>query len=218
MKTTCDENLKTQGRLLEVAGAVFAEKGFRAATVREISRRAKTNVAAINYHFRDKKSLYIQAIRHWAEIAERRHPLDAGLGPEATAEDRFRAFVHAFMYRLLDEKRPSWHGKLMARELAEPTSALDMVVRNFYQPAVDRLCSIICELTGRGARDEVVSRCAFGVFGQCLYYRHARHVIGRLKMDGGVGRADVGELADHIAEFSLSALKAMSARKGKRRR
>src|SRR3954451_22724831 len=45
------ENLKTRQRLLEVAGEVFAEQGFKNATVREICKRAEANVAAINYHF-----------------------------------------------------------------------------------------------------------------------------------------------------------------------
>ena len=38
----------TRRRLLEAAGEVFAEHGFRAATVQEICRRADANIAAVN--------------------------------------------------------------------------------------------------------------------------------------------------------------------------
>src|SRR5438552_12326711 len=53
----------TQTRLLEVAGQVFAEKGFDGATVREICQRADANIAAVNYYFRDKEKLYIEAVK-----------------------------------------------------------------------------------------------------------------------------------------------------------
>ena len=49
---------ETRRQLLEAAGAVFAEAGYRDATVREICRRAHANIAAINYHFGDKEKLY----------------------------------------------------------------------------------------------------------------------------------------------------------------
>ena len=40
-------------RLLEAAGEIFAEHGFRNTTVREICKRADINLAAVNYYFRD---------------------------------------------------------------------------------------------------------------------------------------------------------------------
>jgi len=45
-------------RLLEAAGEVFAEHGFKGATIQEISQRASANIASVNYHFRDKETLY----------------------------------------------------------------------------------------------------------------------------------------------------------------
>src|ERR1700743_147511 len=48
----------TRKKLLEVAGRVFAEHGYYAATVRDICAQAGSNVAAVNYHFRDKLGLY----------------------------------------------------------------------------------------------------------------------------------------------------------------
>jgi AcrR family transcriptional regulator len=52
-----DSHVQTREALLEAAAQVFAELGFRAATVREICQRARANIASVNYHFGDKENL-----------------------------------------------------------------------------------------------------------------------------------------------------------------
>ena len=48
MKALRQDAARTQKNLLMAASEIFAEKGFRDATVAEISKKAATNVAAIN--------------------------------------------------------------------------------------------------------------------------------------------------------------------------
>jgi len=48
----------SENRLLDAAEAVFAERGFRAATTAEIARRAGLNKTLIHYYFRSKEGLY----------------------------------------------------------------------------------------------------------------------------------------------------------------
>jgi AcrR family transcriptional regulator len=51
-------NESTRERILEHARRLFAEKGFDATSVREITRAAGANLGAITYHFGSKESLY----------------------------------------------------------------------------------------------------------------------------------------------------------------
>ena len=199
------QDAKTHARLLEAAGEIFADRGFRAATIREICERAKANVAAAHYHFGDKEALYLEVLRSTAAEALKKYPPTLDLPAGATAEDKLHAFVRSLLLRISDKGRPAWHGKLMAREMAEPTAALDALLNDIYQPLVARLEDIVRELTGRA--DDEVLRCARSVLGQCLYYYHARQVIQRMTPQQKFEPADIELLAAHITRFSLAGLR-----------
>src|SRR4051794_32280307 len=93
-------------RLLDAAGEVFAEVGYRDATIREICRRAGANVAAVNYHFGDKERLYSATLRHFANASMERFPIvPHDLPRNATPEQRLRAFVGSFLQRLFSDER-----------------------------------------------------------------------------------------------------------------
>src|SRR5437868_11325514 len=108
---------RTRAKLLDAAGEVFSERGYYDATVREICARAGANVAAVNYHFRDKERLYTTCLARWAQTALEKYPPLLGLPADAPLEQRLEAFVHSFLLRLLDNSRFAWHGKLMSREM-----------------------------------------------------------------------------------------------------
>ena len=84
------DGVETRKRVLTAACAVFVEKGFRDATIAEICDRAGTNTASVNYHFRDKESLYVEVWRHTAQRAHALYPCDGNVPEDAPAEDRLR--------------------------------------------------------------------------------------------------------------------------------
>jgi AcrR family transcriptional regulator len=200
----------TRQRLLEIAGEVFAEQGFRAATIRDICARADANVAAVNYHFGDKEALYRDVLDHAHAIALRRYPPDLGTTPDSSAEDRLRAFVRAFVLRLLDDGVPAWLGKLMAREMIEPTGALDGIVETVLRPMFRRLVGIVGEIAGPDADPKLVRLSAQSVVGQCLFYRHAQECLRRLGKDAESGQGKAERIAQHVTSFSLAAIRTLA--------
>ncbi len=198
--------LETSRQLLEAAAEVFARQGYRATTVREICRAAGANVAAVNYHFGGKEELYSAVLKQAHQCAYEKYPTDLGLRPGATAEQRLAAFVRAFLLRIFGEGRSAWHGKLMAREMIEPTHALDELVAERIRPLAKQLGEIVGALVGRPAGDQRVRMACLSIVGQCLFYHHCRPVISRLFPDEVFGVAEVDRLADHITRFSLAAL------------
>jgi len=216
MESGRERQESTKTRLLEAAGEVFSEKGFRAATVRDICSRAGTNVSAVNYHFRDKEGLYVAVLEYSHVLALRKYPPDWGLREGASAEERLHAFILSFLLRFLAEGFPSWHGKLMAQEITDPTRALKHVVEKAIRPLFNSLVEIVEELipVGEGAgsaASEAAYLCAMSVVGQCVHRYVSRHVTAFLRPNP-VDTPEIEQLADHITRFSIGGIREIASR------
>jgi AcrR family transcriptional regulator len=196
----------TRTRLLEAAGEVFAERGFRDATVREICTRAGANIAAVNYYFQGKEGLYAQVVNYAQTCMHAAYPIT--VDHNAPAEDRLVQFVRAFVQRVVNDDRPAWHTKLMAREMVEPTAALDSVVAHTIRPTFALLSSIITGLWPQ-VRPDQLGLAASSIVGQCLMHRNCRPVLERLFPDRAYGHKEIAALANHIAQFSLAGIRAL---------
>ena len=195
----------TRERLIEAAGEAFAEHGFQGATIKDICLRAEANIAAVNYHFRDKNTLYLEVLRFAQKYAREKypHPMpDSGLPPE----ERLREYVVKFMMRILDTGRPAWHSKLMAREMVDPTAALDEVVKETVAPNFTILSDIVRDLLGGAFNAEEIRLATSSVLSQCLFYFHCRNVIERLSTGFEYSEPNIRHIAAHIADFSLAAI------------
>lgn len=195
----------TQTRLLEAAGRVFAERGFEAATVREICRGADVqNIAAINYYFGDKETLYHEAVK----VAFKGHGpvVVRPVFPEGTpAAVKLRKFIETFAAELIGEHREPWHFQLMSRELAQPTAGCLAFVRDFARPHFEVLTAILREIRP-GADLETINLIALSIVGQVIHHRCARTIIAQLVGDEECGRYTAERVGQHIADFSLAAL------------
>ena len=200
-------NADTRDLILQAAGPIFARNGFHAATVRQVTRAAGVNVAAINYHFNDKQELYVSLLKLAYQAASGTAQADYAGPPR----ERLRIFIRTFLSYLLDPRRPDWHGLLIAREMANPSPALDRLVAESIQPVKRRLSGIVREILGPGTPEEQLGLCCLSIIGQCLHYVHCREMIQRLFPSGRRLARDVDALAEHIYVFSLAGLNAMKS-------
>ena len=194
----------TKTRLLEAAGEEFAEKGFQAARIRDICNRAEANVAAVNYHFGDKEQLYIAAVLEAHRCGMSGEPVSS---PDQTSPaDRLRAYIHRFLENVLAMHRQNaWHHSLMLREMLQPTSACEALVRESIRPRFEALEVILREVCP-GADERRLHALAFSLIGQCLHYKMARAVTERLIGTDAYHALDLEYLTAHIAAFTLAAL------------
>lgn len=212
---TAARSAETRRRLLEAAVEVFAEEGFRGATLQQIARRAEANIASTAYHFGNKEGLYA-AVFEYAERQAAATGPPAGDGADGLpAEERLRRFVTSFLRRLLDPRRPAWFARLLARELIDPTPALDRLVRRRMRANHEQLAAILRELLGDAAGEDTVRLCTLSVIAQCAFYRNSAAIVSRLYPDLSPER-EIDVLADHVTRFSLAAVRGLRTR-GKER-
>ena len=71
MEMALDEPSSPPGRILRAAEDIFADRGYKAATTREIAKRAGVNIATIHYYWGSKDELWYAVIqRVMTRIAE----------------------------------------------------------------------------------------------------------------------------------------------------
>jgi AcrR family transcriptional regulator len=205
--STTHADQETRERLLKAAERLFADRGFRAVTVREICRAARANVAAVNYHFGDKLGLYRQVMQ--AAIDAMRQATEAArtAGDGKPPEDQLRLYIGIFLRRLLTSGSDSIY-KLINREILDPTPALDDLVEQGVRPRLEYLSGIVGRMIGCDPRDERVLRCVLSVQSQSVVFGRPNPVGERLGFSFLPTAAQIDEAARHIADFSIAGIQA----------
>jgi len=206
----------TPTRLLRAAREIFSEVGYQAATIREISERAGTNIALVNYHFGDKLELYVEVMRQAVNSAENKAIHDA-LKKNAPPEEVLRNVVRAML------QKPRANGasqglRMTLLEFAEPTPALSRIVDEAVRPVHNRLLTTVGAILGLPADHETTLLCTHSILSQIVHFgkmglRHRPDPLLALLWPGlEMTSARLDQIADHITDFSLAYLRSVAAK------
>lgn len=203
--STTQDKTDARQRLLEAAIAVFAEKGFEAASVREICGAAGANIASINYYFRDKEGLYIEAAKYahistCGSVAETIRNID----PQIPAIEQLRFFIREMATRMHAPANP-FAVRLMMREMSNPSAAAKAVVKEYVQPLALRLREILRTLLPHLDEKRLLMT-GFSVMGQILFYRQNRFVADLIFGPNSIESLNAEMVVEHITRFTFTAL------------
>lgn len=198
--------------LLSAATSVFAERGFRESTIREICQRAGANIAAVNYHFRDKEGLYEAVIKSCRDD-ERNPEVHLKMDSSTPAPVRLEAYVRWMFRRVLALDTEFPMGQIMSREMVEPTQALGRVVEVHVRPEALWLGGVMKDLLGPRFKRDELARATMSVVGQILFYKHCSPVIRLLDADVMPSRDNFEAHVRHITDFTLAALAGLRAQR-----
>lgn len=203
------QDLETRERLLHAAERLFADRGFAHVTVREICQAAHANVAAVNYHFGDKLGLYKDIVQ--AAIDRMRATNDAArrAGAGRAPEEQLRSYIVIFSRRLLAAGGDTLH-RVIAREMHDPTPALDAVVEQGIRPRLEYVAGLVAAMIGCAPADARVLRSVASIQSQSIAYL-PNAIAERVGLPSRLSAAEIDAIAQHIAEFSIAGIHAIAA-------
>jgi len=227
----------TRQQLLEAAGQVFAEKGFDRATGKEICERAHANTAAVNYYFQGMDGLYaavlceahsriinIDALS--AAVQQSRgagilpaaaysaHPPTGGQDarPPSAAIAKLHAFLSLFVKAITNPSNLSWEMRVISREIAAPSPALDELREKQILPKLRIVRSIVSELMALPEDHPAVARGCVSVIAPCFMLLIAdRRTIKSLFPSLTLVPADAEVLVGHLVRYAVAGLTAISS-------
>lgn len=183
--------------ILEVATQLFANQGFDAVTMRQISQSSGFSMPSIYHHFGNKEDLF-KAVELEMYSAHAQKLLDQ-IQADATPEQRLIKFIHAMFERL--DNNPDYR-KLLQRNLVDGWEENQIfLVETSLQVVVDELRQLL-NLYQPGKGDGITP---LAIFAMILGFVTMTPVIGHIKGKLTIGdSSDRGPFIEAVMDFIRS--------------
>lgn len=197
----------TRLHILDVAGRVFAERGYAEATSKEICLRAGVNVAAVNYHFGSRDALYeavlVEAHRQLVSLEDLTTLTEGARKPAMK--------LHAVLSHLAREAaalgQAPWGFRVILREVMAPSPHVPALVRKAIAPKAQLLRETLSAIMGLPPDHCAVQRALAFVMLPALAMLIVPPAFKRHVMPAPAG--DPQALADDLHRHAMAGLAAM---------
>jgi len=204
----------TRDKLLEIAGQVFAARGFDRATGKEICRRANANAAAINYHFGGMIELYAAVIQEAHNRLVSLDAMSAALLGQPDAAAKLRAVLELFVRAVTGPAASTWVMRVFSREMVSPSPQLRTANDRVKIPKMQIMKRIVGELMGLPEHHVAVARGCISVMAPFAMLMIAdRSTLKRIFPNLGLTPADVSDLTNHMVRMALAGLPAAAGQR-----
>ena len=203
---------ETRDRLLHASEQLFATRGFKDVTVRDIARAARANVAAVNYHFGDKQGLYREALQVAIDAIRETNEAGRSAAEGHPPAEKLRRYLSAFLRRVLNPEYETVH-RLIQREIDHPTPAMDALVEQAARPRLEFLGGVVAELMECDPADPRVLRCVGSILAQTIIWVRKNPVAERLGFVFKPTPDNIDMAARHITDFSVAGIRAVAAQR-----
>lgn len=203
------EHRDTRSRILDAAEALFSDQGFDRVSIRDITRKARVNLAAINYHFGTKRDLIAAVFErrvvpvNMARIAAL-DEVEQRAGKRLRLEAVLEAFVRpAVVHSFATPRGGRAFSKIFGRCLSEPSLEIESLLKRQFEPLVDRLEIALMRALPRLSRSEV-HWCLKFTFGALHHWLLTKDAF----LPGGIEPADSSEQTRKLISFAAAGFRA----------
>ncbi len=192
-------------RLLDAAEILFAEKGFAATSVRDITTMAKCNVASVNYYFGSKLKLYTQMFAQQLDYLRdyRMNGIRKAIrdhGDDLTIDELVRAFAHAFLEPLFDVSHGRRTLELFMREMLTPKLPEGMMYFQMMRPVSEMFVETLTKISPELSHDKAL-HCLHSLVAQLLLVVQSQKMFASLDKENHP-MSDLCAVVDHIVQFT----------------
>ena len=208
------EPLGTKEKIFFAAVKVFAQRGYREATVRDICRAAgAANVNAVNYYFGSKGNLYRSILDTMFAEIQKRNDARATEHENRTGKERLRDLIAEYCTVIFSGGDNATDlMKIFIAEMTKPSPYLDEMIAKYTLPHVEEFLGALRDIMGADTPREVLRDCGASIVGQIVYYSVIWPMFSRVFPDHPGMHLYHERLAEHVFRFSLGGLKATRAR------
>ena len=213
MSVNMARSTQTRKKLIETASRIFAREGYRDATIAEICRDARANIAAVNYYFGSKADLYEEVWRYALSVSQKAYGVAGREG--ASAEEWLRAHIRARVLAVFDDGPGGFFPRIMQKEMAAP-SAITMRLRDKYlRPLFTKMEKAVGALLGGKATELQVRACCSSIHSQYVILNLMKHARERMFHGKRPTKDEVETVVAQIETFVMAGLKGVRAQTGK---
>lgn len=208
-----DRGERARTRLMSEAGKVFAEKGYAAASTREICAAAGLNVAAIHYHFGGKDDLYRAVLLvPISGIADQLAGFDApGLNLAQSLQHLLGVFVGEDGAR---DSVAQVGTRLYLREMIEPTPVFAQAVGQHIGPVHEAIARLFARHIGVAEADDDVHRLVFGLIAMAHDYCMSREFMNAVAPRLLAGPDALARARERLVDWGLALVAHERERRG----
>ncbi|MCG8472925.1 MAG: TetR/AcrR family transcriptional regulator [Desulfobacterales bacterium] len=156
---------ETRSNILDSAEALFAEWGYHATSLRQITDLAGANVASVNYHFGGKEKLLYAVLKRLLEPLNRERlsrlkDLEEACdrnGEPLSVREVYRCFLEPTM-GAMHSSEGEHLALIMGRILTEFKGVMMGHVASILQPLLESYINAFCRAVPQRSREEVTLR------------------------------------------------------------
>lgn len=203
IRKTRSDGDKTKERILKAALALFAKHGFAETENKEIAKKAKVDIASINYHFGSRKGLFEAVLIRAHQNLVSLEALEAIQRSDMTPEEKLRGVFNLITGAARRGERASL--QVISRSVIAPGAALETLFKEEARPKLQVILQIVSEITGFPVGDPRLIHCIASAF---LFFVFGSRFPGPF---GALTKMPQSELDDRLTVFALGGLRATAA-------